>query len=94
MTLHCLSINLETLEIQYYTDKIKAPYFGIDYMMEGDAFEDGDVRYNEDGYGCVYVEASSFELVKNNAMEFCLKMSNAFNAAAQEISLRGENDNN
>jgi hypothetical protein len=76
MILHTLSINLETLEIEEYSEGVDDDYF---------EYEDGQVIYNEDGYNCVYSEASSKELVRRSVIVYCLEMSNAFNFAAQEV---------
>jgi hypothetical protein len=47
--------------------------------------EDVD-EVKEDSFEDVYVEASSRELARSNAINFCLSMSNNFNFAAQEIA--------
>lgn len=78
MTLHTISIDLDTLEIEYNTNKMEDEYFEI---------EDGHVEYNKDGWGNIYCEASSKELACRKVFEYCLNMSAAFNAAAQEIAL-------
>lgn len=85
MILHTLSIDLETLEIEYNSSEEEDGYFETEGFC-GETYTDGQVTYNEDGWERIYCEASSKELAHRKVLEYCLKMSYAFNAAAQEIS--------
>jgi hypothetical protein len=85
MKLYTISINLENREIEEDVAEVDEPYFDVDYMTEGDAVKDGQVMYNEDGWGNIYVEASSLELAKKNLREFALKMSDDFKKVAEAI---------
>lgn len=78
MKLYSIKINLKTQKIEEDVCQVRKPYFGVDYMTEGDAFPDGHVTYNTDGWEDVYVEASSRELAITSLKKFCLDMSENF----------------